>query len=295
MPKRKKVDRMMIIGADGQLGTDLVIHFRSQYDLICLTEREIEVSDIRSVSKAFDTYQPRIVINTAAFNRVDECEKQLLRSYEVNALGVKYIGQFAQKIGAMVVHISTDYVFDGKKGSPYTEEDRIHPLNVYGLTKLAGEYFLANETDQYLILRVSGIYGKHKCIGKGGNFINAVMKQYRHGDKINVVSDEILTPTSTVEICRQLDVMLRNNLKGLYHVTNEGQCSWYEFAQKIFHILKLEVNIQPVSATSFPVVAKRPQYSVLENNKLKDHQLNVMNAWDVALEEFLSEVRVEEL
>ena len=295
MPKRKKMDRMMIIGADGQLGADLVIHFRSQYDLICLTEKEIEVSDIQSISNAFDKYQPKIVINTAAFTRVDACEEQLLRSYEVNALGVKYVAQCAQKIGAMVVHISTDYVFDGKKGSPYIEEDRVHPLNVYGLTKLAGEYFLTNETDHYLILRVSGIYGKHKCIGKGENFINAMIKRYRQGSKIRVVSDEILTPTSTVEICRQLDVILKNDLKGLYHVTNEGQCSWYEFAEKIFHILKLEVNIQPVSASFFPTVAKRPRYSVLENYKLKDYQLNVMSRWDIALEEFLSEVKVEGL
>ncbi len=289
------MDRMMIIGADGQLGSDLVNHFASRYDLICLTEKEIEVSDIHSVDKALTTNKPKIVINTAAFHKVDECEKQPIRSYEVNSLGVKYIAQSSQKIGAKVVHISTDYVFDGKKQSPYTEDDSPHPLNVYGVTKLAGEYFLANETDDYLILRVSGIYGKHKCIGKGGNFINVMLKQYRSGNEIRVVSDEILTPTSTVEICRQLEVMVKNDLKGLFHVTNEGQCSWYEFAQKIFHILKFEVEIKPVPVSFFPMTIKRPAYSVLENHRLKENHLNMMNDWRIALEEFLTEVKVEDL
>jgi len=285
----------MIIGANGQLGTDLVNYFASRYDLICLTEKEIEVSDIQSVNEALTTNKPRIVINTAAFHKVDECERQPVRSYEVNSLGVKYIAQCSQQIGAKLVHISTDYVFDGQKQSPYTEVDIPHPLNVYGVTKLAGEYFMANEMDDYLILRVSGIYGKHKCIGKGGNFINAMLRQYRSGNEIRVVSDEILTPTSTVEICRQLDVMVKNDLKGLYHTTNEGQCSWYEYARKIFHILKLEVEIRPVPVSFFPMTVKRPTYSVLENHRLKEYHLNIMNDWDVALEEFLSKAKVEDL
>ena len=289
------MDRMMIIGANGQLGTDLVNYFASRYDLICLTEKEIEVSDIQSVNEALTTNKPRIVINTAAFHKVDECERQPVRSYEVNSLGVKYIAQCSQQIGAKLVHISTDYVFDGQKQSPYTEVDIPHPLNVYGVTKLAGEYFMANEMDDYLILRVSGIYGKHKCIGKGGNFINAMLRQYRSGNEIRVVSDEILTPTSTVEICRQLDVMVKNDLKGLYHTTNEGQCSWYEYARKIFHILKLEVEIRPVPVSFFPMTVKRPTYSVLENHRLKEYHLNIMNDWDVALEEFLSKAKVEDL
>ncbi len=285
----------MIIGANGQLGTDLVDHFQTQYDLVCLTEGDIDVSDIQSVTRALDTHQPSIVINTAAFHKVDECEKKPVRSFEVNSLGVRYLAQCSQKIGAKLVHISTDYVFDGKKESPYFEYDHPHPLNVYGLTKLAGEYLLSNEMENYLILRVSGIYGKHKCIGKGGNFINAMMKQVRSGNEIRVVSDEILTPTSTVEICRQTDEMLKNNLKGLYHVTNEGHCSWYEFAKELFCILNLQVNIQPVPVSFFHTPFLRPTYSVLENHELKILKLNIMKNWDIALKEFLSSVDVEEL
>ncbi len=286
---------MMIIGADGQLGADLVDHFKMHCDLICLTEADIEISDMQSVIRALDFHQPSIVINTAAFHKVDVCEKKPIRSFEVNSLGVSYLAQYSQKISAKLVHISTDYVFDGKKQSPYLEDDPPHPLNVYGLTKLAGEYMLSNEMENYLILRVSGIYGKHKCIGKGGNFINAMMKQYRSGKEIRVVSDEILTPTSTVEIGRQMDLMLKNDLKGLYHVTNEGYCSWYEFATEVFRILNLEVNIQPVSVSFFSIPFKRPAYSVLENHKLKELKLNIMKNWDIALEEFLSSVDIEEL
>ncbi|MBN2030696.1 dTDP-4-dehydrorhamnose reductase [bacterium] len=287
--------RMMIIGANGQLGTDLVDHFKTQYDLICLTENDIDVSDIQSVTRALDTHQPSIIINTAAFHKVDVCEKQPVRSFEVNSLGVKYLAQCSQKIHAKLVHISTDYVFDGKKQSPYIEDDHPHPLNIYGLTKLAGEYLLSNEMENYLILRVSGIYGRHRCIGKGGNFINSMMRQVRAGNEIRVVSDEILTPTSTVEICRQLDVMLKHHLKGLYHVTNEGHCSWYEFAQKIFDILGMHVVVKPVPVSFFPTSVRRPTYSVLENHKLKALKLNIMKNWDIALEAFVSSVDVEEL
>ncbi len=287
--------KMMIIGADGQLGSDLSLHFVSQYEIIKLTIDDVDITQMESVADIMEKYKPNLVINTAAFHKVDECEIQALRSFDVNTIGVKNLAVCARKIGAKLIHISTDYIFDGEKKSPYTEDDLPKPLNIYSISKLAGEYCVANEMEDYIVARVSGIYGIHRCMAKGGNFINTMMSLYRAGREIKVVDDEILTPTSTIEICRQLDVMIKNDLTGLYHLTNEGHCSWYEFAKEIFNILDIKIKITPVPASVFRTPFKRPDYSVLENKRLNEKKLNIMKDWKIALQEFLTQTVVEEL
>ena len=287
--------RLMIIGADGQLGTDLVYQFRSNHDLIPLTHEDGDIADFGAVQALVETHRPDIIINTAAFHNVPVCEVQPLRAFEVNALGARNLAMAAEPKGIKLVQISTDYVFDGLKHSPYTESDCPNPLNVYANTKLAGEYFIQSDCRDYMILRVSGIYGKTRCIGKGSNFINTMLRLYREGQSIRVVTDEVLTPTSTVEISRQLEAMIEANCHGLYHVTAEGSCSWHEFARSIFEILEWPAEVQEARVADFPPTVKRPHYSVLENSRLKQAGINRMKDWKEALNEFLNTTEVNNL
>jgi dTDP-4-dehydrorhamnose reductase len=240
-------------------------------------------------------HRPDVIINTAAYHNVPECELHPVRAFEVNALGARNLALATESKGIRLVHISTDYVFDGSKGSPYTESDCPNPLNVYANTKLSGEYFIRSICKNYMILRVSGIYGKTRCIGKGSNFINTMLRFFRDGQSIRVVTDEVLTPTSTVEIGRQLEAMLQENCQGVFHVTAEGACSWHEFAQSIFKILEWPVQIQEARVADFPPTVKRPHYSVLENTRLKEAGINRMKDWKTALTEFLKTTEVKNL
>jgi dTDP-4-dehydrorhamnose reductase len=287
--------RLMIIGADGQLGADLVPQFRNHTDLIPLTYEDGDIVDVREVQSLVKKHRPDVIINTAAYHNVPECELHPVRAFEVNALGARNLALAAESDGIKLVHISTDYVFDGSKGSPYTETDCPNPLNVYANTKLSGEYFIHSICKNYMILRVSGIYGKTRCIGKGSNFINTMLRLFRDGQSIRVVTDEVLTPTSTVEISRQLEIMLEENCQGIFHVTAEGACSWHEFAQSIFGILGWPVQIQEARVADFPPTVKRPHYSVLENTRLKQAGINRMKDWKTALTEFLKTTEVNDL
>ncbi len=287
--------RLMIVGADGQLGADIVRQFQDKFNLIPLTYQDGDIADMDVVRSLFEKHHPDVIINTAAFHNVPKCEEEPIRAFEVNALGARNLAIATNETETKLVHISTDYVFDGKKKSPYTEDDLANPLNVYANSKLAGEYFVSVICDHYIIARVSGIYGKTRCIGKGSNFINTMLRLYREGKPIRVVTDEILTPTSTVEISRQINAMLDHDSNGLFHVTCEGACSWHEFAQAIFDILDYPVNVATAKVADFPTTVKRPHYSVLENARLKEADINSIADWKTALTEFLSTTEVDSL
>lgn len=287
--------KLMIVGADGQLGADLVRQFQNKVELIPLTYTDGDIVDLDVVHSLLNAHAPDVIINTAAFHNVPQCEHESVRAFEVNALGARNLAIGSQKIGAKLIHFSTDYVFDGKKGIPYTEQDLPNPLSVYANSKLAGEYFVSAMCERSMIIRVSGIYGKTRCIGKGSNFINTMLRLYREGKSIRVVTDEILTPTWTVEISRQIEVMLNHDLTGLFHVTSEGACSWHEFAQTIFDILELQVTVEKAKVADFHPAVKRPHYSVLENNRLKQSGLNIIAHWKPALTEFLTTTDMESL
>lgn len=287
--------KIIIIGANGQLGTDLVEQFSVKHEVIPLIQEDIEISDPQSVQKVLGQHQPEVVINTAAYHKVDDCENNPVKSFEINGLGAKYLATSCRELNAKLIHISTDYIFDGKQSIPYIEDDLPNPLNVYANTKLAGEYFVQQETDNYIIARVSGIYGKTRCMAKGNNFINTMLRLYREGKHLKVVTDEIVTPTWTVEISRQIAVMIEKDLRGLFHMTQEGACSWHEFASAIFEILDMNIEIEKATVKSFPAPIKRPHYSVLENKALKAADCNIMKNWKDALTEFLKQTNIEEL
>src|SRR5436190_2932375 len=280
--------KLVVIGANGQLGTDLLEVLSKEHNVIGLNHADIEITDIDSVKNALSEIKPDIVLNTAAYHIVPEAEKFPAKAFEINGIGVINLAKVCQDLETRLVHYSTDYVFDGKKQKPYTEEDRPNPLSVYANTKLSGEYFALNYSDRSYVIRVSGIYGKVPCRAKGGNFITTMIKLAKEKPEVRVVNDEILTPTPTYWIAKNTAALIRTDAFGLYHMSCEGQCSWYEFARAIWETLQLETPLYPASVKDFPLVVKRPFYSVLENRNLENLKANQMPGWKEALNTFLS-------
>jgi dTDP-4-dehydrorhamnose reductase len=194
----------------------------------------------------------------------------------------------AERLGALVIHVSTDYVFDGGKNQPYVETDCPQPLNVYGTSKLAGEHFVSSLCSRHFVLRTSALYGKNPCRAKGGlNFVELMRKLAREGKEIKVVDSEFVTPTSTVDVARQVVKLSECDAYGLYHATSEGNCSWYEFANEIFALSGLRPSLKVASPSDFPSKVRRPSYSVLENAGLNAIGMNVFRPWQEGLKEYL--------
>lgn len=279
--------KIAIIGANGQLGSDLNEVLSIEHDVTRLNHSDIEITDIDKVKDVLSAIKPDIVLNTAAYHIVPEAEKFPAQAFNVNGTATLNLARVCQDNSIQLAHYSTDYVFDGQKQSPYKEEDRPNPLNVYANTKLSGEYFALNYCDQSFVIRVSGIYGKVPCRAKGGNFITTMIKLAKEKPEVRVVNDEILTPTPTYHIAKNTAALIKSGAFGLYHMSCEGQVSWYEFAKAIWDTLKLDTPLYAASVNDFPVLVKRPFYSVLENARLDRAGLNHMPEWKSALQEFL--------
>jgi dTDP-4-dehydrorhamnose reductase len=280
--------RVVIIGANGQLGTDLCEYYAAQsVDVVPLTHSDIVLEDESSVRAALAHVKPTAILNTAAFHHVPKCEDDPARAYAVNAIGARSVARAAEKLGAAAVYYSTDYVFDGAKKSAYIETDRPNPLNVYASSKLAGEHHTISCCTRGYVLRVSGLYGRVPCRAKGGNFVTTMLRAAKEKPEVRVVVDEVLTPTPTTEIARITDAILRHGVPGLYHATCEGECSWYEFARVIFETLHLSTPLLPAHVRDFPPGVKRPFYSVLENAMLKSEAIPPMPHWKDSLVSFL--------
>lgn len=282
--------KIAVIGASGQLGTDVVSAFVSNGDeVVPVSHSDIELSDFDSVSTRLKGLAPHVIVNTAAMHHVENCEREPQKAFSVNGLGARNLASVARELDSILMHVSTDYVFDGAKSSPYEETDAPRPLNVYGNTKLSGEYFVRSIAPKHFVLRTSAIYGKNPCRAKGGlNFVELMLKLAKERDELRVVDTEVVSPTPTVEIARQMVVLSRSDKYGLYHATAEGSCSWYRFASEIFSLTNTKVNLQIARPGEFPAKVTRPEYSVLENRALKSHGLNVFKPWRDGLIDYLS-------
>jgi dTDP-4-dehydrorhamnose reductase len=281
--------KIAVIGGNGQLGMDVMSAFTSNGDeAFSLTHSDIEISDLPSVSHALEKIKPLVIVNTAAMHHVENCEREPDRAFAVNALGPRNLAMVARDIGAILMHVSTDYVFDGSKASPYIEDDNPLPLNSYGITKLAGEHFVRATTPKHFVIRTSGLYGKSPCRAKGGlNFIELMLKLAKERGEVRVVDSEVVSPTSTAELAQQIVQLSRSDCYGLYHATAEGSCSWYEFAREIFAVTDTPVRLIAAGPSEFPAKVARPKYSVLENRALKNRGLNAFMPWQDALHEYL--------
>lgn len=281
--------KVVVVGSNGQLGSDVVRAFADNGDdVLPLTHVDIEIADGPSVASKLRELQPGMVVNTAAMHHVENCELQPDRAFAVNALGVRNLALTARDIGAVLFHVSTDYVFDGSKVSPYEEQDPPRPLSVYGNSKLAGEYFVRATLEKHFVLRTSAIYGKSPCRAKSGlNFIQLMLKLAKERGEVRVVDSEVVTPTPTSDLARQMVALSRCERYGLYHATAEGACSWFEFAREIFALTDTQVNLKVAGPNEFPAKVPRPKYSVLENRGLKLLGLNTFRSWQEGLREYL--------
>lgn len=279
--------KVAVIGATGQLGSDLVKVFGE--DCIPLSHAEIEVKDFSICLKVLGHHKPDIVINCAAYVRVDDAEGHPEEAFAVNAIGAKNVAIVCEKINAVNMYVSTDYVFDGAKGEPYVESDLPNPINAYGLSKYAGEVFTRNYSLRHYIVRSSSLYGATGARGKGGNFIETMIKKAKNKEEIKVVNDMIMSPTYTKDVAEVIKNIIERNLPcGTYHITNSGSCSWYEFANAIFEYLELKASLSPIKTTEVNLRARRPKFSALTSVRLQLHGLK-MRDWGSALKDYLKE------
>jgi len=283
----------VLIGADGQLASELQEAFKDR-KLVPLRHADLELADRARVKDTLHTYRPRLVLNTAAYHRVDECEDNPERAFAVNAIAVRNLAIAAKEIGAIVVHFSTDYVFDGRQRRPYSEVDPPGPLSVYAASKLAGEYFIRAILERHFLIRTCGLYGLAGSREKGGNFVETMLRLAREGREIRVVGDQVLTPTSARELARKVRQLVETGQYGLYHITNNGECSWYQFAQAIFELAGLQPRLLETTSVAYGARAVRPLYSVLENANLGRLGLDDLSPWHEALKAYLEDRRAAE-
>jgi dTDP-4-dehydrorhamnose reductase len=280
---RKKI---ALIGADGQLGSELGKVLDDQ-EVFLLYYPEFDITDAVKTSKTIKSLSPDMVINTAAYHRVDECEDNPDESFAMNTIAVRELAILCKDLDATLVHFSTDYVFDGQKRTPYIEDDPPNPLNLYAVSKLAGEYFVQNILQKYFLIRTCGLFGETGCWGKGTNFVDTMINMEKHGESIRVVNDQCVTPTSASELAQKVNELLQTTHWGLYHMTNEGECTWYEFAKSVFELLGSDRHIEAIDSLSYGAKAQRPAYSVLENRNAKKVGITPFSRWETALEVYL--------
>jgi len=281
--------RIVLIGANGQLGTDIDSYFKGEgLDVIGLTQEDIDVCNFDVCDKVLKKIKSDLIINTAAFHNVDLCEDDVLSSFKVNALGVKNLAKICLDLDTPLMHFSTDFVFGGEKSAPYTEDDCPKPVSLYGVSKLAGERIIQYMLNKYYLVRVCGLYGHAGPYGKGSNFVDLMIKLAKEGKDIKVVDDQVLTPTSTEDVAEKLYELIGTGKYGLYHMTNTGSCSWYEFACEIFKMAGLSPNVSPTTSEEFGAKAKRPAYSVLDNVNLRKAGLEDLRPWKAALKDYIN-------
>jgi dTDP-4-dehydrorhamnose reductase len=279
--------RIIVLGATGQLGTDLVevLQQEDNFEVFPISHQDADCTDREAMRRTFAQVRPDIVVNCAAFVRVDECEERVDEAFRVNAVGAYNVAKACAEIEALCVYIGTDYVFDGAKDTPHLESDFPNPINVYGASKLAGEYLTRQATPCWLIIRMASLFGKTGSRGKGGNFVETVIKKAKAGERLNVVNDITMSPTYTRDAAGAVARLLRTRATGLFHVTNAGTCTWYGFARAISEIAGLGDPVHPVSSTEFLMAARRPKNSSLGSNRAGFE----LRPWQDALKAYLLE------
>ncbi len=280
--------RIALAGAPGQLGTDLQAALRG--DVVALGHEHIKITDPRSIENALDIAQPDIVINAAAYNRVDRAEDEPDVAFAVNALGPRNLALYCERNKVALLHVSTDYVFGGDRdhSTPYRETDATAPLSAYGISKLAGEFFVQNLCRRHFVVRTCGLYGHAAIAGQGkGNFVETMLRLGKQRDELRIVGDQRCTPTATADLARAIAALIETNAFGLYHAANAGNTTWYELALEIFEIASIDVNVTPITTEEFGAKAIRPCYSVLDCGKLSEVVGFKFPSWKEAVKTYL--------
>lgn len=279
--------KILITGANGQLGRELQRQYGKRDDELILTDvKDLDITDVIAVNKFVNENKPDVIINCAAHTQVDKCEEQIELATKINTVGPKNLAAAAFNIGAEIVQVSTDYVFDGEGNKELTEFDATNPQSVYGATKLDGEKLVKALNPKHYIVRTAWLYGD------GGNFIKTMLKLSKDRDELKVVNDQIGTPTSTVDLANVIIKLVDEKNYGLFHCTCKGVCSWYDFAVEIFKIKNINIKVNPCTSDEFPTAAKRPKYSVLRNYMLELTTGDITRDWKESLREYLAELEI---
>jgi len=269
------------------LGSVLFLQLERRYEVIGLDKDEIDIASAVDCSRAINCYAPDIIINAAAYTNVDACEKNKTDCFNVNAEALKNIAQSSREKNIYIIHFSTDYVFDGENKKPYREDHPCNPINTYGASKLAGERYLQDLSTNYLLIRTSWLYGIN-----GKNFVRTIIEKARTTDKLEVVDDQIGSPTSAKDLTSAVEILIRTQAKGTFHITNRGTCSWYQFAKKILQEAGITgVEVSSIKSDKLMRPAKRPAYSVLSIQKFIDATGKIMQPWQLALQEYLRNIK----
>jgi dTDP-4-dehydrorhamnose reductase len=293
--KGGQMRRILVVGAKGMLGRDLVkvlystfrTNKHSNWEVLEWDIDEIDIREEKRTVTKIESFRPEIVINVAGYTDVDGCESNEEKAFAVNAEGMKHVALGALRCRAKVVYLSTDYIFDGKKREPYLEDDPPNPLSVYGRSKWKGEQYVRELVEDALIVRTQWLYGRN-----GNNFVTSILRQVREKKVLSIVNDQIGSPTYTVDLSEAISVLLQFDARGVFHVANSDLCTWYTFGQAILKLSGMErVKVIPISSKELGRPAVRPPYSVLHCQKLKQVTGMILRPWSEALKDFLLSVR----
>jgi dTDP-4-dehydrorhamnose reductase len=278
-----------VLGAEGQLGRDLVP--RLGPNVVPLTRADIDLARPETIGPVLERIRPRVVVNCAAYNLVDRAETEREAAFAVNAWGVQALAKACGDAGCKLVHFSTDYVFGlhGTRTAPFDVGDAPGPVSVYGLSKLAGEYLVRSALADHLLIRTCGLYGVWGTGGKGGNFVETMLRVAGQGKPLRVVHDQRCSPSYTADVADTTAALIRADTRGLFHVTNAGSCSWYELAAEAFRLVGVKADLTPITSAEFGAAAKRPPFSVLSNAKLGSAGVAPPRPWQEALAAYLQE------
>ncbi len=276
--------KVLVTGANGQLGQELVHIDNAHIQIVGFGRDQLDITDLARCREILVEVKPDTIIHTAAYTAVDKAEEEPEEAYRVNAIGTRNLAVVAEEIGAKLLFVSTDYVFDGTGKAPYEESAETKPQSVYGKTKRAGEEFVLELSSHYFIVRTSWVYGRY-----GNNFVNTMLKLATERDSVTVVADQIGSPTYARDLAAFLIELVQTEKYGIYHASNSGSCSWYTFAQAIFAERSVKMRVEPCTTAEFRRLAPRPAYSVMDQSAIHRNGLNGLRPWRVALREFLAE------
>jgi dTDP-4-dehydrorhamnose reductase len=281
--------RIALIGSGGQLAADLTVALHGD-EVVGFARPELDLRDADSIARALDPHPWDVVINTAAYNLVDQAEKDPSDAFATNAIGSANLARYCGQRKIRLIHFSTDFVFgfDSARATPWKETDPPGPVSIYGMSKLAGEYAIQTYCSQHLILRTCGLYGHKGSRGKGGNFVETMLRLAGTGNPVRVVGDQRCTPSFTRDVAQTTSKLLHTSAQGILNLTNRGECSWFEFASTIFELAGKKVDCQRISSAEFQAPARRPPYSVLSDDKLSA-LVPALPSWQDALARYLND------
>lgn len=277
----------MIIGHRGQLGQDLARSFQAD-DLTLITQQDMDVRNEQQVLDVVSQAKPDVILNCSAYHKVDDCEDQAELALAVNAFGAMHLARAARATDCTLVHYSTDYVFGGETRTPHPENEAPAPRSIYAASKMAGEGLVLATWPKSYVIRSCGLYGYAGSREKGTNFVEMMIGLARSGKPLKIVDDQTCTPTATADLAAASKQVLDSGAYGLYHLTNDGECTWYRFALEIFRLMSLTPAVTPVASSEFPQKAKRPSYSVLDNARFRELGGGDMQPWQEALAQYVS-------